>query len=55
MTLDARKRQNNSMMFYLKSKIDAPEGQEALTNLPEKKMETGDEKEKLRKKLGLSS
>ena len=38
MALDASKGQNKSMMFYLKAKRYAQEGQEALTNLPEKKM-----------------
>ena len=42
-------------MFYLKAKIYAPEGQEALTKLTEKKMETSDKKEEWRKKLGISS
>ena len=37
MILDASKGQNKSMMFYLKAKRYSPEGQEALTNLPEKK------------------
>ena len=37
MTLGARKDQNNSTMFYLKADIYSPEGQEALTNLPEQK------------------
>ena len=40
MNLDARKGQKRSMMFYLKAKRYAPEVQEALTNLPEKKIET---------------
>ena len=44
MKLDAAKDQNNSMMFYLKAKRYAPKGQEALTNIPEKKIETSDEK-----------
>ena len=44
MTLDARKVKNMSMMFYLKAKIYALERHEALTNLPEKKMETSDKK-----------
>ena len=35
--LDARKDKNKSMMFYLKAKRYDPEGQEALTNIPEKK------------------
>ena len=34
MTLETRKRQNKSMMFYLKVKRYAPGVQEALTNLP---------------------
>ena len=45
MTLDARKNQNESMMFYLKAKRYSPEGQEALTNLTEKKIETSDKNE----------
>ena len=36
-TSNARKLQNKSIMFYLKSKIYPPEVQEALTNLTEKK------------------
>ena len=44
MTLDARESQNKNMMFYLKVNRYAPEGQESLTNLPEKKTETSDEK-----------
>ena len=44
MTLDARKGQNMSIMFYLKSKRYAPKVQEALTNLKEKKIETRDKK-----------
>ena len=55
MTLDASKGQNNSMMFYLKAKRYVPEGQEALTNIPENIMETSDKKEEWRKKFGLSS
>ena len=54
-TLDTRKGQNNSIVFYLKEKRYSPEGQEALTNLPENKMKTSEEKEEWRKKLGLSS
>ena len=38
MYLDASKVQIKSMMFYLKAKRYSPEGQEALTNIPEKKM-----------------
>ena len=53
MTLNTRKGQNRSMMFYLKAKRCAPEGQEALINLPEKKIETSDENEELCKKLVL--
>ena len=34
MMLDARKVQNQSMMFYLKAKIYYLEGKEALTSLP---------------------
>ena len=41
-------------MFYLMTRIYTLEGQEALTNLPENKIETGFEKEEWRKKLGLS-
>ena len=44
MNLNTRKGQNKSMIFYLKAKIYSPEGQEALTNLPENKTETSDEK-----------
>ena len=44
MTLDTRKGQNKSMMFNLEANIYSPEGQEALTNLPEKKNYTSDEK-----------
>ena len=43
------------MMFYLKSKRYSPEGQDALTNIPEKKTEISDKKEEWGKKLGLSS
>ena len=32
-TLDGRKCQNKSMLFYLKAKRYAPEGEEALTNI----------------------
>ena len=42
--LDARKGQNKSMVFYLKAKRYAPEGQEALINLPEEKNDGNDEK-----------
>ena len=42
-------------MFYLKAKIYAPEVQEALSNMTEKKMETSDKKEEWRKKLVLLS
>ena len=42
MTLESGKGQNKSMVFYLKEKRYAPEVQEALTNIPEKKMETSD-------------
>ena len=55
MTLDARKGKNNNMMFNLKVKRYAPEGQEAPTNIPDKKIETSNEKKELRKKLGISS
>ena len=44
MTLDARKGQNGSMMFYLKAKRYYHEGKNALTNMPEKKIETSEEK-----------
>ena len=44
MTLDARKGKNNNMMFNLKVKRYAPEGQEAPTNIPDKKIETSDKK-----------
>ena len=44
MTLDKRKGQNKSMVFYLKANIYAPGGQETLTNLPEKKKYTSEEK-----------
>ena len=43
--LDARKVQNKSIMFFLKSNMYYPEGQEALTNLPEEKKD-GNEKKK---------
>ena len=55
MSLYVSKGQNNSTMFYLKAKIYAPEVQEALSNMTEKKMETSDKKEEGRKKLVLSS
>ena len=55
MNFDARKGQNESMLFYTKAKRYATEGQEALTNLPENKIESSDKKEEWRKKLGLSS
>ena len=55
MTLDARKVQNNSIMFYLKTKIYAPEGQESLSNFPGNKIGTSDKKEEWRNNLGLSS
>ena len=42
--LYARKGQNKSMMLYLKAKIYSPEGQEALTNIPEEKKDGNDEK-----------
>ena len=44
MKLDKRKVQNKIMMFYLKSKRYAPEGQEALANMPEQKKDTSDKK-----------
>ena len=40
-------------MFYLKAKIYSPEGQGALTNIPENKNDTSEEKEEWRNKLGL--
>ena len=43
MTLDARKGQNKSMMFYLKANRYDPEGQEELNNILENKMESTDE------------
>ena len=55
MILEAIKGQNKSMMFYLKAKKYAPEGKEALTNLPDKKQDSSDEKEEWRNILGLSS
>ena len=55
MILEAIKGQNKSMMFYLKAKKYAPEGKEALTNLPDKKKDSSDEKEEWRNILGLSS
>ena len=45
MTLDTRKVQNKSMMFYLKAKRYTLELQEALTNLQENKIDTRDKKE----------
>ena len=45
MTLDARKGQNKSMMFYLKAKRYAPEVQDALINISEHKKDTSDKKE----------
>ena len=44
MNLDASKGQNTIMIFYLKEMRYAPEGQEALTNMPENKIETSNEK-----------
>ena len=44
MILDPRKGQIKSMMSYLKTKRYAPEVQEALTNLPEHKKYSSDEK-----------
>ena len=55
MTLDARKGQNKSIIFYLKAKRYAPEGQEALANLTEQKKDISDKKEEWRKRLDLSS
>ena len=52
MTLYARKCQDKSMLFYLKAKRYYPEGQEALTNVPEQQKETIDKKEEWRKKFG---
>ena len=54
MLLDSRKGKNASLMFYLKTKRYVPEGQVALTNLPEKNKDEIDKKEELRKKLVLS-
>ena len=42
MTLDTRKGQNKSILFYLKAKRYATEGQDVLNNMPENKLETGD-------------
>ena len=42
--VDASKGQNKSMMFCLKAKRYDPEGQEALTNLPEEKNYGNDKK-----------
>ena len=42
MTLDERKGQNNIIMFYFKVKRYAPEEKEALTNIPERKMDTSE-------------
>ena len=42
MVLGAIKGQNKSMMFYLKSKEYDPEGQKALTNLPEEETDDND-------------
>ena len=53
MILDARKGQNKIMMYYLKAKRYATEGKYALTNLPEQKNHSSDEKEEWRKKLSL--
>ena len=44
MSLNARKGQNKSMMFYLKSKRYSPEGQWAINTIPEQKKDTSDEK-----------
>ena len=43
-TLDSRKIQNKIMMFYLKAKRYAPEGQDEITNTPEKKIDTSNKK-----------
>ena len=45
MTLYGRDSQNKSAMFYLKAKIYSPEGKEALTDIPENKLETSNKKE----------
>ena len=45
MTLDAKKGQNRIMMFDLKAKRYAPEGQQDFTNILENKIETSDDKE----------
>ena len=44
MILYARKGKNARMMFYLKTKRDVPEGQVALTNLPEENKYCNDKK-----------
>ena len=51
---DVRKGENESMMFYLKVKLYAPEGQEANTNLPEDNKYGNGYKEELQKKIGIS-
>ena len=45
MILNARKGVNYIMMFYLKAKQYAPEGQVAHTNIPEEKKDDNYEKE----------
>ena len=47
MTLNTRKVQNKSMMFYLKAKRYTLELQEALTNMPENKIGTRDKKRRM--------
>ena len=42
--LDARKVQKKSMMFYFKAKRNSSEVKESLTNLPEEKNDSNDEK-----------
>ena len=44
MKLDVTKFENKSMLFYFMVKRYAPKGQEALTNLPKQKKDTGDKK-----------
>ena len=44
--MEARKVQNKIMMVYLKVSRYDPEGQEALTNIPDKKKDGNEEREK---------
>ena len=55
MILDSIKVNNTSMMFYLKGKWYALEGQVTNTNLPEEKKDSNYEKQEWYKKLGISS